>query len=531
MDSVMDWLEDLGGAVLDYTVRLLEALLTGSLSQDQTYVLVAVVVVSCAIALTSGILYQRHGERIAYLVPWWIIKGALIVMFVIVVSVARVFGRRWGIPGWLTGASKDPDRELIPIETVDPSRLPGREPLTSNEWPVHGERRRANSIGLTGMPEAAKDQAFISWITYHELIRGTADLFILDAKVEQIRFLIEGGYLPPDVDLYVYGSSPLLEELGIRTDAFDIFDCPRPRTAARILTADKDKHWQGKAADVIIQMAAGIRASGGQGTLAEVADVLADPEAIEEMFRRYPRARVSRNENELGSAISTAQRALDPLEHPRTRALFAGGARMPDHSSEKRQIVFFCPDSSAEEEENITAAFIDVVVQRASLTPESRVQKFLLNEAASFVSLLRLPKYIEITRGYGLYLLYALQSYSQAKRQLGQDGAESLWDSTDLKIVGAGASEEIAKDVSRASGIERVEHRRKGKVSQLPREEQIVEERRAGLLEDHISGLNKGQFATRQGTDVRRFDVPEEHYFFNFLKRLKRNLAGKNAGQ
>ena len=170
-----------------------------------------------------------------------------------------------------------------------------------------------------------------------------------------------------------------------------------------------------------------------------------------------------------------------------------------------------------------------VLVQLARGTGSNRVQKFVMNEAGSFMSLPRLPHYVDIGRGEGVYLMYVLQSYSQLVRRLGAAGAKNLWTGSAAQIVGQGAEPELAEEMSRYTNPVRITHCQPRQHGQDPGGEHLSEERRQGLLEHHITGLKTGEWVMRVAPEIHRFRVPERYTQTKQLKKLKRKLA-RRAG-
>jgi len=384
---------------------------------------------------------------------------------------------------------------------------------------------------MISRPRGGKDETVCGPAFYHELKRGSADLILADPKLEQLRAAIEGCYLPgPEkADIYVYGSSPglNLEE----TDAFDLFARERNLTIARILTEEnsRDDHWQHKAADLIVAVARALEEGGERATINDVREVVLDREALKELRRENRLVNnIADEEKEWGYIRSSAVRALEPLASERARAMFdAEKIRMPDFSSNKRQIVILGPDAGAgEEEAKFTAAMLEVLMQMGRASGPGRIQKFLVNEAGSFCSLTRLPQYMEMGRGEGVYMMYVLQSYSQLVRRLGVAGARSLWTGSSAQLVGHGVEPELAEEMSRYTEPVRFIHRQPRQYRQDPGAEHRSEERRPALLEHHITGLRTGQWVMRVAPEIYRFDVPES---CTQSERLKK-LAGNNDG-
>jgi type IV secretory pathway TraG/TraD family ATPase VirD4 len=408
------------------------------------------------------------------------------------------------------------------------------KPLPQEQWHLFDrDWEKLYAIGVISKAGGGKDETLVGPALYHELTRGFSDLVIMDPKLEQLEAAAEGGYFPQRVDLYVYGTSPKVS--AEKTDAFDIFALERNLTTARILTEEESRegHWQHKAADLVVATWAALEeATGEMATLADVREVVVDREALKELRKESRRVdNVADEEKEWGYIRSTAARALEPLESARARALFdAERIRMPDFTGPKRQIVFLCPDPGAgEEEAKLTAAMVEVLVQLGRRTGLQRIQKFLINEAASFTSLTRLPQYVDIGRGEGVYLMYVLQSYSQLVRRLGAAGARNLWTGSAAQVVGQGAEPELAEEMSRYTDPVRITHRQPRQYGQAPGAERVSEERRQALLRHHITGLGMGEWVMRVAPEIYRYRVPKRYTQSEQLKKLQRKLARRSG--
>lgn len=82
-----------------------------------------------AVALVVWIGYQAHGDRVIVVLPAAVLRIALLVLVLPFVLVGALAGRGTGVPGFLRQswtAEPDPDKERIPVKTVNPMRLPGR---------------------------------------------------------------------------------------------------------------------------------------------------------------------------------------------------------------------------------------------------------------------------------------------------------------------------------------------------------------------------------------------------------------------
>ena len=400
--------------------------------------------------------------------------------------------------------------------------------LSADQWSLFSRQwERLWSIGVISKAGGGKDVGLVGPTVFQELVRGVADLIIMDPKLEQLLAAAEYDYIPRDADIYIYGTSP---RLGPGADAFDLFTLGDALgsnlSTARIITEERSQetHWQHKAAELIVTVReALVELTGERAALDYVREVIADREALVELRRESPTvANVADEDKEWGYIRSTAKKALEPLKSERVGALFGDeGVRMPDFTSPKRQIIFLCPDSGAgDEEAKLTAAMVDVLVQLGRASGPGRVQKFILNEAGSFTSLPKLPHYVDIGRGESIYVMYVLQSWSQLVSRLGVAGARNLWSGSAAQIVGQGAEPDLAEEMCGYSVPERRNHRQPRQYRDAPGGERIAEERRPGLQPHHITGLGVNEWVMRVAPDIYRFKVPRHCTQIEQLKKL-----------
>lgn len=403
--------------------------------------------------------------------------------------------------------------------------------IPDHAFPVAGKLIEVPSVGLIGPPGSGKDESHIGPACYLELTLGEADLIVLDAKLEQYKRAVKYGYLPSpeEADVFVFGTAPGLE----KTHGFDFLASTNPKPALRMLAREEDTagtHWQDKAGAMMGRVAEALQSEAGQRpAMAQVAAVVDEPDAFAELRQKYPRIdAVCENPNEMGSVISAVHKALEPVERgPVQRLMGSDGMVMPDLSSPKRQIIFLCPNPGAGDEAKITAAMVDVAVTIAASYPD-RVQKFLLNEAASFCALPELRRYIDLYRAQGVHVWYVLQTMHQLISQIGYHKAYAVWHSTACQIVGRGAEPEIARQMSDYTLPARVTHRQPLQHRQDPGGEYIAEETRRELEPHHITGQGVGEWTRRVAEMVDCYETPYEHCQSEYLKRKhRRNGDGR----
>lgn len=401
------------------------------------------------------------------------------------------------------------------------------KPIPADRWDIFAQEwRRLPAIGAISKAGGGKDEGLAGPVTFQELVRGIADLVVMDPKLEQLGRALSYGYLPGDADIYVYGTSP---RLGPDTDAFDLFALQSNLSTARIITEERSQeaHWQHKAAELVVAVQAALEEMTGERVALDyVREVIANRDALAQLRQESPTvANVADEDKEWGYIRSTAKKALEPLESERVRALFGSeGVRMPDFTSPRRQIVFLCPDSGAgDEEAKLTAAMVDVLVQLGRASGPERVQKFIMNEAGSFMSLPKLPHYVDIGRGESIYMMYVLQSWSQLVNRLGASGARNLWSGSAAQIVGQGAEPELAEEMCGYADPVRRTHRQPRQFRDAPGGERVAEERQRGLQPHHITGLGINEWVMRVAPDLYRFKVSHRYTQSEQLKKIFRN--------
>lgn len=403
------------------------------------------------------------------------------------------------------------------------------KPLPADQWSIFGQDwRRLPAVGVISKAGGGKDAGVLGPTVFQELVRGSADLVVMDPKLEQFRAAAQYGYFPENADLYIYGTSP---ELNGGTHAFDIFASGRPLSTARIITEEhgQESHWQHKAAELIVAVQKALEElTGERVALGYVREVIADRRALGELREQSLLVdNVADEEREWGYIRSTAKKALEPLESERVRALFdAEKVWMPDFTSGRRQIVFLFPDPGAgDEEAKLIAAMVDVLVALGREAGPDRIQKFIANEAGSFMSLPRLPHYVDIGRGEGIYVMYVLQSWSQLVGRLGAAGARNLWSGSAAQIVGQGAEPELAEEMSRYADPVRRRHRQPRQYRDAPGAERISEERPRSLQPHHVTGLGINEWVMRVAPEIYRYRVPKRYTQPEQLKKLERKLS------
>lgn len=144
-----------------------------------------------------------------------------------------------------------------------------------------------------------------------------------------------------------------------------------------------------------------------------------------------------------------------------------------------------------------------------------RGTKVVVDEAASFMRLQKIPHYLDIGRGSRVQLAYVLQNWPQLRDVIGQDKAKRAWGSTEFRVVGAGTDPETAQEISKLSGKQRVTFAGPRQRNWERRREQIV---RPVIAPEHITGLKKSagasEWAVTLGPKVELVRVRKPDQFF-----------------
>ena len=81
------------------------------------------------IGLVAWGMYQTHGDRVVVALPAMVARYSLVLLVLPVVLAGRAAGRGWSMPEVLRRdwtAEPDPDRPAIPMQIINPMKLPGK---------------------------------------------------------------------------------------------------------------------------------------------------------------------------------------------------------------------------------------------------------------------------------------------------------------------------------------------------------------------------------------------------------------------
>lgn len=408
-------------------------------------------------------------------------------------------------------------------QTSSPARLSVVR-LAHGGWYLFGVwYGAAVHLVIMAAPGAGKDQvcvlpalrALLQWSDEH--------LVIVDPKRE----LREGlyPYLREDDRVFIYSfyeATRLSSALPVTLEPKDVANA-----AAFLMptSGGESKHFDDTARRLFVQLEAGLAEDlRRRPTLLEIYDHLKDPDLFEDLCGRYPRIpRVATNDREWGSVVSTAQTHLEQLRWPEVRRVFDADADVElPFGPGGRSVVFVEPSvEDAERTEKWVAMVLDQLHRHASRDGDprgagsKRGTKFVVDEAASYMRLEKIPRYLDIGRGNMVQMMYVLQNWPQLADVLGREKAKRAWGSTELRVAGAGTDRETAERISELSGRQRVTYLGPRQRNWERRREQAV---RPLVNPEHITGLakdeNKSEWALVHGSKVELLRVRRNQYFY-----------------
>lgn len=379
-------------------------------------------------------------------------------------------------------------------------------------------------IVIMAAPGAGKDQVCVL-PTLRALLEFSGEhLVIVDPKRE----LREGlyPYLREDDRVFVYSfceATRLSSALPVTLEPRDVANA-----AAFLMPSSggDSKHFDDTARRLFVQLESGLAEDlGRRPTLLEIYDYLENPDLFDDLCGRYPRIpRVAQNDREWGSVVSTAQTHLEQLRWPEVRRVFDAGAdvELPFSSDEDSRSVIFVEPSveDAERTEKWVAMVLDQLHRHASRdgdprgTGSKRGTKMVVDEAASYMRLEKIPRYLDIGRGSMVQMMYVLQNWPQLADVLGHEKAKRTWGSTELRVAGAGTDRETAEKISELSGRQRVTYLGPRQRNWERRREQTV---RPLVYPEHVTSLakdeSKSEWALVHGSKVELLRVRRDQYF------------------
>ena len=404
--------------------------------------------------------------------------------------------------------------ELVKRQMVTPARPAGAK---HGSWPILGRSFEGVHAVVVGEPGSAKGQNVINYTIQHQLQHSPEHLIIIDVKPELETIVRQ--YARPDDRIFLYTSHAKKK----KSSALNLFsDIDQAGDVAEMLTQperSKDPYWAEKAADLIEADARHLyRAGGGAVSLGEIADTVADRTRLEELRDRDPMVdNVADNTREWGSIRSNASRAVAPLKIDRVRRMFdpLPKTTQPDFGNGPRNIVIIQPSEElADRLAPLIGAMLHVLYHKAAGAGFSGGPgtKVIADEAASFMALHRLPRYLEIGRGRKVQVMYVLQSRKQLVDVLGEARADRVLASTEIQVIGATTDFGTAEFMERLSGQERVHYRGpRAPDGGRPWSEHI----RSRVQAHEVVSQGPGDWTVRHHAELSKFHVakPAGYYF------------------
>lgn len=244
-----------------------------------------------------------------------------------------------------------------------------------------------------------------------------------------------------------------------------------------------------------------------QTNILEIYEVLQDEELIKKLEKKSPRLRRAfsmEGENFRGSVLGTATIPLSPLENWRVARAFVPepGALQIDFRT--KQTAYICmPSDPASVDALGPLAGALVAALYSIATNARRGTRFLIDEAASFLTIEHLASYMSLGRGQGVRFLLVLQDVSQLYSRLGKERAEEALGNPGLHIFGGTSSAATANYLADRSGTvmtrRYVYEDEPGMVRTVRRysgtaEYDVREEERQGIRPEHVRELEQGSF-------------------------------------
>lgn len=407
--------------------------------------------------------------------------------------------------------SRDPQKhQFVKRKTADPMRPGGAE---HGSWPYMGQAWPAAHFGLAGESRSGKGQGGINHIIRHQLLNSPEHLIINDVKPE-----LEGivkRYARPDDRIFLYTTHANKR----KSSALNLFgDLDTVAEMMRVLTRPEDSKepfWARKAAGGLSETARHLhrQQGGGAVSLGEIYDIVSNRDRLNDLRDRAPAVdNVADNPSEWGSIRSNMLEALEPIGIPRVRRMldplpqttqpyFGPGA--------PRTIVILQP---AEELggtlEPVIAVMLHVLYHLAAAGgwAGGAGTKVIADEAASFMALHRLPKYLELGAGRKVQLMYVLQSRKQLVDALGDDTADRVLSGTELQALGATTDTGAADFFERLSGPARVQYRG----PRNPNGDRPWQDHMRPKVQAHeITAQARGDWTVRHHADIHKYRVPE----------------------
>lgn len=379
-------------------------------------------------------------------------------------------------------------------------------------------KRDGVHCAVIGEPGSAKGQTVINYVLKHQLQHSPEHLIIIDVKPELDRIVRQ--YARPNDRIFLYTSHSAKK----KSSALNLFgEMDMAGDVAEMLTQPdraKEPYWPEKAADLLEATARHYHRAGGGGavSLAGIADTVADREALENLRDRDPAVgNVADNSREWGSIRSNASRAVAALKIDRARRMVDPLAKTTQPyfgPGAPRTIVILQPSEElADRLESLIAAMFHVLYHLAAAGGFAGGvgTKVIADEAASFMALHRLPRYLEIGRGRKVQMMYVLQSRKQLVDVLGEDRADRTLAATELQMIGATSDLGTAEFFEKLSGPTRVQYRG----PRNPDGDRPWQDHMRPKVQAHeITSQGRGDWTIRHHADIQKFHVPENGFWY-----------------
>jgi hypothetical protein len=487
------------------------------------YLAIASWIVFCVVAA-----YFAGGEAVSRMnlrLLGWALSGALALAWLPIAGALRLTGRSVPLVGMglvnlllprVRPTLSNPDTdEVEKRRTANPTKRPKR-PMELEEQRAAGETVKAVHQGIIAGPGAGKNQAFLNYQIRDAITAGAQNLILVAPKNETEEIVYR--YAKRGARVFRCTLHPRDEVCS----ALNLFEHEHRVADVANMICDapgEQAHWREKAEQGIDAIVTTLKLEGRPANLPAVRDAVASRSELARMRHISPEVdEIADEEKEWSYIRSTIGRVLKPLKLEHVRRVFAARAetaRPTFDGQEGRDFVILKPRPGASDaEKRLVCAALDVLYRSACDAGENGGPgtRVIVDEAASFMRLDRLPEYLELGRGLRVQLTYVLQSTKQLAAVLGNDEAEQILASTDLLVVGATNDLSTARMIEVASAPERVNYWGPRQHDELV--PSLRETVRPRVTAQEVLAQEKGEWTMKCGPRIWKIRVPEKHYFY-----------------
>lgn len=466
------------------------------------------------------------GTVVVVFIWWYLVRGwAGFLLLVVPAAWATAAVKRREIAA-RPGGVEAPDAPMVEYREVeDPLRVfrDIREfGAVEDSWLVAGElyrsRRAYEHVLVSGRTGIGKGQTILIPMAAFSIAASRGSTVVNDPKGEVFE------ECSPLLEALRNGRGPTYLMSALEDHADELVCGLNPmcgpeetaRFAASLVSDSDDEYWSGSARQLIEAVAKVLGYPAD--CVIQVGRALRSHKILEELKKREGGEDIAavygENEKTRENIRTTAALPFAPLRQERIARMFrqggAEGGEKPDFGG--RCAVFVCTEpKDAKVAGNLIAGLIDHLYDLATQAGkrDGPGVEFLVDEAATFLSLHKFEEYLSIARGYGVRFAPVIQNYSQVQAKLGgrRERLMNMLDSLPLKVFGQAGDELVAEYAAKASG--RMKVRRKGPHEKVPlwmvplvgfkgrymaNRARFTEEERPRIKADHVRELAAGEW-------------------------------------